>query len=68
MTPVIRPLAEVNQQATDILVREIGVVDTLRFLSQFQTGSGNYTKERAQLFDNLSLDEIATEIKAKRKR
>jgi hypothetical protein len=68
MTPAFRPLAEINQQAIEILIREIGVVDTLRFLDQFQAGSGNYTKERGQMFDDLSLDKITTEIKAKRHR
>ena len=41
MSATIRPLAEVNQKATEILVREMGVVDTQRFLSQFRVGSGD---------------------------
>jgi hypothetical protein len=64
----IRPLAEITQQATTILVREIGVVDTLRFLNQFQAGKGDYTKERGDWLDQLSLEEITAEIKAKRQR
>ena len=66
MSVEIRPLSEINQQATDILVREIGVVDTLRFLGQFSAGSGDYTKERGQWLDDLSLEQITSEIKAKR--
>jgi hypothetical protein len=66
MNTGIRPLAEVSRQAREILVREMGVVDTLRFLSQFRTGGGDYTKERGQWLDDLSLDEIVTEIKTKR--
>ena len=46
MSIELRPLSELNQHATAILVREIGLVETLRFLSQFSAGSGNYTKER----------------------
>jgi hypothetical protein len=67
MSIEIRPLSEINQQATEILVREMGVVDALRFLSQFGTGSGDYTQERGQWLDNLSLEQITSEIKAKRK-
>jgi hypothetical protein len=46
----------------------MGVIDTLRFLSQFGTGGGDYTKERGQWLDNLSLDEIVSEIKANRRK
>jgi hypothetical protein len=66
MSAELRPLSELNQHATAILVREIGLVDTLRFLSQFSTGSGDYTKERGQWFDELSLKQITLEIKARR--
>jgi hypothetical protein len=68
MSVEIRPLSEINQQATEILVREMGVVDALRFLSQFSHGSGDYTKEREQWLDDLSLEQITSEIKAKRKK
>ena len=68
MSATIRPLAEVNQKATEILVREMGVVDTQRFLSQFRVGSGDYTAERRQWLDDLSLGHIIAEIKAKRRK
>ena len=63
----IRPLAEINREAEAILIREMGVVSALRFLNQFRTGSGDYTKERQQWLDNLSLEEITSAIKAQRK-
>ena len=44
MNAIIRPLAEISQQATEILIREMGTVDAHRFLSQFRVGSGDYTK------------------------
>ena len=68
MSATIRPLAEVNQKATEILVREMGVVDTQRFLSQFRVGSGDYTAERRQWLDDLSLGQIIAEIKVKRRK
>lgn len=67
MTLAIRPLSELNRQATELLVREMGIADTLRFLSQFSSGAGDYTKERGEWLDDLSLQQIASEIKAKRK-
>ena len=68
MSATIRPLAEVNQKATEILVREMGVVDTQRFLSQFRVGCGDYATERGQWLDDLPLKQIVSEIKAKRRK
>ena len=61
-------LGELNQQATTILAREIGIADTLRSLSQFSNGSGDYTKEREQWLGDLPLEQITSAIKAKRNR
>ncbi|MCW5882184.1 MAG: hypothetical protein KIS91_14730 [Anaerolineae bacterium] len=61
-----RPLVEVNQEALRLLYRELGIVDTVRFLNQFTTGYGNYTEERDRLFANLTLEDIAAEIKRKK--
>jgi hypothetical protein len=44
----------------------VGIVDALRFLSQFSSGTGDYTKERKLWLDDLSLEQITSEIKAKR--
>jgi len=68
MSTVIRPLSEINQQATSILAREMGIADALRFLNQFSNGSGDYTKEREKWLGNLSLEQITSEIKANRNR
>jgi hypothetical protein len=61
-----RPLAEITQTALKVLYREIGVVNTVRFINQFTTGYGDYTREREQLFANCSLDDLVTEIKRQR--
>jgi hypothetical protein len=57
MNVQVKPLAEITQQAIEILYRELGVVETVRFLSQFTTGYGNYTEEREALFEELTLDQ-----------
>ena len=54
MTTHVQPIAEVTQRATNALIREIGVVDAIRFLNQFRVGAGNYTVERDQLFEGMS--------------
>ena len=63
MITTTRPLAEITQEAIAVLYREIGIVDTVRFLNQYTAGYGNYTEERDQLFGHMSLDEIVAEIK-----
>jgi hypothetical protein len=62
-----RPLIEINQQAIHLLYKELGVIDTVRFLKQFTQGYGNYTQEREVLFGQKSLDEIVSEIEKRRK-
>ena len=67
MATHLQPISEVTQRATHALIREIGVVDTIRFLNQFRTGAGNYTIERDQLFQGMSVQDLIREIKAQRK-
>ena len=58
-----KPLGEITQQAIAVLMREIGVVNTVRFLNQFTLGYGDYTAERDALFADLTLDEAVAAIK-----
>ena len=62
----MRPLAEITQVALRVLYKEIGVVNTVRFLNQFTTGYGDYTQERDGLFADLTLDDMVSEIKRAR--
>ena len=66
MSAHLEPIARVSQRATDTLMKELGVVDTLRFLGQFRAGSGDYTAHREKLFQGLSVAEIAAQIRARR--
>lgn len=58
-----KPLTEITRNAIDLLSKEMGIVDTVRFLNQFTTGYGNYTEERDALFKDMTLDEILVAIK-----
>jgi hypothetical protein len=66
MTTTAMPLAELTRSAIHLLCQEIGVVNTARFLNQFSLGYGNYTADREQLFEALTVEDIAAEIKRKR--
>ena len=67
MSVRIQSLAELNQQVTHVLIREVGVVDAIRFLNQFRTGHGDYTEERERLFQGMGTKDIISKIKARRK-
>jgi hypothetical protein len=58
MSAPLSPLPQLNRRVFEILLRELGETETMRFLSQLNRGSGNYTEERRVLFEKLSLDEI----------
>ena len=44
----------------------MGVVDTIRFLNQFSVGRGDYTKERDNWLDDISMDDAIAQIIAKK--
>lgn len=67
MSAHIQPLSKLNQQVTDTLIREVGIVDTIRFLNQFRSGYGDYTTEREGLFQDMTTKDIIGDIKAHRK-
>lgn len=56
------PLAEITKEALRVLYKEIGVVNTIRFVNQFTTGFGDYTEERKILFADMTLDNLFTEM------
>lgn len=64
MNTETRPISEISRRAANILFREMGVVDTIRFLNQFSVGQGDYTKERAKWLEGVSLDDAISQIKS----
>lgn len=62
-----RPLAQITTEALKVLYREIGIVDTLRFINQYTAGYGDYTAQREELFAGMTLDEMTSEMKRRRK-
>ena len=57
-----KPLAEVTHRAIELLARELGAADAIRFINQFTTGYGDYTSERDALFAETTLDQIIADI------
>lgn len=61
MTPI-----ELRRQGLAALHKELGYVGMVRFLNQFEAGSGDYTKDRHQWQDGLAVTDIVTQIKEHR--
>ncbi|MGF1577121.1 MAG: hypothetical protein ACFCU9_14520 [Cyanophyceae cyanobacterium] len=53
---------ELRQRGLDALVKELGYVGMVRFLQQFETGKGDYTKERQQWLSDVTLEDITQAI------
>jgi hypothetical protein len=66
MNTQTRPVSEISRRATHILFKEMGVIDTIRFLNQFSVGQGDYTKERGNWLGEISMDDAIAQIKTKK--
>jgi hypothetical protein len=63
-----RTLEQIRLVGLEALAKELGPVGMVRFLQQFETGHGNYSSERHQWLDQLSIDELVDQIKQHRHR
>ncbi len=66
MTTDTASVAEITTAAITLLCREIGPVNTARFLGQFTDGLGNYTEERDAIIGHATVDQLVAEIKQRR--
>ena len=66
MTIEMSSVAQITTRALAILSRELGPVNTARFINQFSVGSGDYTQERDSIIGSPTVAEIVAEIKNQR--
>jgi hypothetical protein len=59
-------LEQVRLKGLAALARDLGPVDYVRFLQQFETGHGDYTGDRHHWLGERSVQELAQEIQARR--
>lgn len=52
----------------DALIKALGVVDAIKFIQYYDEGSGDYTKERQELFKDVTCNDIMEEIKKNREK
>ncbi len=53
---------ELRQRGFRALADALGWVNAVRFLGEYDAGTGNYTEERAALLPDHSIDTLATEL------
>lgn len=61
MTPT-----ELRRKGFQALVDALGVVDAIRFLQQYDPGHGDYTKERHQWLDSLTMNDFFAYVNRQR--
>lgn len=63
----MKTISDVRKEGIQALTKSLGPVDMARFIQSFETGSGDYTKERHEwLPDNL--DEVKTDLLERQKK
>jgi hypothetical protein len=56
----------IRKAGIEAVAKKLGPIGMIRFLQQFETGRGNYTKERDQWLKDMDVQEIVSEIRKKR--
>ena len=66
MTTPTMTLNEIQQKGLAVLSRELGPVGMIRFLQMFETGQGDYTKERHQWLEDQRIEDIVQRVRQRR--
>ncbi len=59
--------AEIKTMGWRALVKELGYSGATKFILLYEKGEGDYTKERKELFKDITIDDIVREIKESKK-
>jgi hypothetical protein len=52
----------------EALCKSLGPIGMVRFLQQYETGTGDYTRERDLWLRDINIESIAMELKNRRKK
>lgn len=58
---------QIRQLGIQALAQALGPVGMVRFLQQYDTGSGDYTQDRDELLGEPTVEDIFAQIKERRK-
>ena len=57
--------AGIRKAGLEAVAKKLGPLGMVRFLQQFETGRGDYTKERGQWLKDMDIRKIISEIRKK---
>ena len=63
----MKTISEVRREGIQALTKTLGPVDMARFIQSFETGSGDYTKERHEWLPD-TIDEVKTDLLERQKK
>jgi hypothetical protein len=63
----MKTISEVRREGIQALTKTLGAVDMARFIQSFETGSGDYTKERHEWLPE-NLDDVKTDLLERQKK
>jgi hypothetical protein len=68
ITTTYLTLNEIRTLGFEALLRELGPAGTIRFIQQYETGHGNYTRDRRKWLPKKSVREIGKQIMKERRK
>lgn len=66
MSRTTRDLGTIRRMGIEALTEKLGPVGMVEFIRQFDSGYGDYTKERHEWLDDMDIETIVKEAEAKR--
>jgi len=60
---MLKTIEELKIDGWKALINSLGLAEATRYLLQYQKGSGNYTKTRKKIFENITVNDIVKEYK-----
>jgi hypothetical protein len=67
MSIKINDLYDIRKKGIEALYKKLGPLGMARFLQQYETGKGDYTRERSAWLSHYSAKDILREIKGKKR-
>lgn len=61
-------VSEISRRGYKALIQELGYAGAARFLLRFESGSGDYTKDRHQGLEQLTMDDFRAFVHKKREK
>ena len=66
MSSIARNLSAIRRMGIEALTEKLGPVGMVEFIRQFDSGYGDYTKERHEWLDDIDIETIVKQVEARR--